>query len=102
MLKEIQSSYNISVRKPPVGAETRWGSFVSMARWVNENKVVLIDYDAMHPKDCAMLEDGSAYPDHALSGEDWDVLAQLVSVWFCYVPKNGLDCIKLIKFIDLI
>ena len=51
-----------------------------MCRWVNENCAVLCEYDGKHPKDCVMMEDGTAYQDYMMTGEDWEVLSQLVSM----------------------
>lgn len=64
--------------KPPVGARTRWAGVIPMITWMNENIKAILEYDARHPKDCAMLEDGSEYGDHLMTIEDWEILQQLV------------------------
>ena len=49
-----------------------------MITWMNENIKAILEYDARHPKDCVMLEDGSEYGDHLMTIEDWEILQQLV------------------------
>ena len=84
-MREIKRTLGIADTKPPIGASTRWAGIIPMITWVNENMEALIEYDAKHPRDCAVLEDGSTYKDYVLREEDYELLNQLLSDCYRFI-----------------
>ena len=82
-------------KKPPMGASTRWAGIIPMISWMNSNRAVLEEYNIRHPKDCAVLEDGTTYTDHAMGDEDWEIISQLVS---CYEIVSFLSWLCLLTY----
>ena len=76
-LQDVIDGVGGTPRKPPAGADHRWGGFIPMCAWVNEQSVALQEYEA--PEDCVPNDDGSVFKNHAFDDNEWLENMQLVN-----------------------
>ena len=68
------------VTKPPAASETRWAGILPQISWLNEHHEVVQLYEKQPAENCAVLDDGTSFSDHAFSEHDWCMVADLDAV----------------------
>ena len=90
VLMATQEAKGLPMRKPPVGAATRWAGVLPQLAWAVEQRPALDKYTISPADSTCKLDDGTTYTDHALCPEEWDILVELVRPGPCLAAAPTL------------